>query len=60
MTSIRQLSIFVSFCFIRKIGLVVAWVFLIVLAYRVLLIEIEHKEYDPFGVLGIDRVGKQE
>ncbi|CAF1047505.1 unnamed protein product [Rotaria sordida] len=28
----------------------------IVLAYRVSLIEIEHKEYDPFAVLDIDRV----
>lgn len=39
-----------------KIGLVVAWVVLITLAYRVSLIEIEHKEYDPFAVLDIDRV----
>lgn len=40
---------------IIKIGLVVAWIILLVLAYRVSLIEIEHKEYDPFAVLDIDR-----
>ena len=37
--------------------LVLAWIILVVLAYRVSLIEIEHKEYDPFAVLDIDRVG---
>lgn len=40
---------------ITKIGLVLAWIILIILAYRVSLIEIEHKEYDPFAVLDIDR-----
>ncbi|CAF5136639.1 unnamed protein product, partial [Rotaria magnacalcarata] len=38
-----------------KIGLVLAWVILLTLAYRVSLIETEHKEYDPFAMLGIDR-----
>lgn len=36
--------------------LVLAWIILIVLAYRVSLIETEHKEYDPFAVLNVDRV----
>lgn len=40
--------------------LVLAWIILVVLAYRVSLIEIEHKEYDPFAVLDIDRVGDNE
>ncbi|CAF0722947.1 unnamed protein product [Adineta ricciae] len=40
---------------ITKIGLIVAWIVLIFLAYRVSLIETEHKEYDPFAVLNIDR-----
>jgi translocation protein SEC63 len=40
---------------ITKIILVLAWIILIVLAYRVSLIEIEHKEYDPFAVLNVDR-----
>ncbi|CAF1209495.1 unnamed protein product [Rotaria sordida] len=40
---------------ITKIGLILAWIILLVLAYRVSLIEIEHKEYDPFAVLDIDR-----
>ncbi len=39
-----------------KLGLVLAWIILIVLAYRVSLIETEHKEYDPFAILDIDRV----
>ncbi|CAF3624233.1 unnamed protein product [Adineta steineri] len=40
---------------ITKIGLALAWIILIILAYRVSLIEIEHKEYDPFAVLDVDR-----
>lgn len=40
---------------ITKIVLVLAWIFLIFIAYRVSLIEIEHKEYDPFAVLDVDR-----
>jgi len=40
---------------ITKIGLILAWIILVILAYRVSLIEIEHKEYDPFAVLDIDR-----
>ena len=42
--------------FFSKIGFVIAWIILIILAYRVSLIETEHKEYDPFAVLNIDRV----
>jgi preprotein translocase subunit Sec63 len=41
----------------RKLGLMLAWIIFLVLAYRVSLIEIEHKEYDPFAVLNVDRVG---
>ncbi len=44
------------FCYSSKIGLVLAWIILLILAYRVSLIEIEHKEYDPFAVLDVDRV----
>ena len=40
-----------------KIALVLGWIFFLILAYRVSLIEIEHKEYDPFAVLNVDRVG---
>ncbi len=45
-----------KFFYSSKIILVLAWIILIILAYRVSLIEIEHKEYDPFAVLDIDRV----
>ena len=44
---------------LRKIGLVLAWIIFLVLAYRVSLIETEHKEYDPFAVLNVDRVSNQ-
>ena len=40
-----------------KISLVLGWIVFVILAYRVSLIEIEHKEYDPFAVLNVDRVG---
>ncbi|CAF2397126.1 unnamed protein product [Rotaria sp. Silwood2] len=40
---------------LTKIGFLLAWIIFLVLAYRVSLIEIEHKEYDPFAVLDIDR-----
>ncbi len=44
------------FFYYSKVGLILAWIILIILAYRVSLIETEHKEYDPFAVLDIDRV----
>ena len=50
---------FIPFQFVlyfSKLGFAIAWIVLIILAYRVSLIEIEHKEYDPFAVLDIDRV----
>jgi hypothetical protein len=52
----REILIFIIFLYFSKIGFVIAWIILIVLAYRVSLIETEHKEYDPFLVLDIDRV----
>jgi preprotein translocase subunit Sec63 len=42
--------------YFSKIGFVIAWIILIILAYRVSLIETEHKDYDPFAVLNIDQV----
>lgn len=42
--------------FFSKIALVLAWILFLVLAYRVSLIETEHKDYDPFAVLNVDRV----
>ena len=38
-----------------KIGLCLAWIFLLFLIYRVSAIEITDKEYDPFAVLNVDR-----
>jgi hypothetical protein len=35
---------------------VAGWIGFFFLAYKVTLIEVEHKEYDPFAILGIDRV----
>jgi hypothetical protein len=40
---------------LTKIGLVLAWLILLVLAYRVSFMEIEYEEYDPFAVLDVDR-----
>ncbi|CAM4882334.1 unnamed protein product [Rotaria socialis] len=37
-----------------KIVLLAAWIILLILAYRVSLIETEHKEYDPFMILDVD------
>ena len=53
----RTLIVTVHSARCSKIGLVLAWIFFLILTYRVSLIEIEHKEYDPFGVLNVDRVG---
>lgn len=39
-----------------KIVLIIAWILFVYFAYRVSLIETEHKEYDPFIILDIDRV----
>jgi hypothetical protein len=47
-----------SDCF-RKVVLVVAWIIFAVMAYRVAQIETEHKEYDPYVVLNIDRVRQE-
>jgi hypothetical protein len=44
------------FYLFRKLGFVLAWIFLIFFAYRVSLIETEHKDYDPFAVLNVDPV----
>ncbi|CAF0943169.1 unnamed protein product [Didymodactylos carnosus] len=38
-----------------KFVFVMAWIIFVVLAYRVSLIETEHKDYDPFAVLTVDR-----
>jgi translocation protein SEC63 len=40
---------------LAKIGLVLAWIVLLVLAYRVSLIKIEYEEYDPFAILDVAR-----
>ncbi len=48
-------SFFFLLCF-RQFGFVLAWLVFIILAYRVSLIETEHKDYDPFAVLNIDQV----
>lgn len=40
---------------ITRVALVIGWIVFLFLAYRVSLIEIEHKEYDPFAVLNVDR-----
>ncbi|CAF3775214.1 unnamed protein product [Rotaria magnacalcarata] len=45
----RRRTIFV------KIALLTAWIILLILAYRVSLIETEHKEYDPFMTLDVDQ-----
>ena len=39
-----------------KIVILTAWIILLILAYRISLIETEHKEYDPFMVLNVDLV----
>ena len=38
-----------------KIGLALAWIVLIFLAYRISLIEVEHEEYDPFAILNVNQ-----
>ena len=40
----------------RKIAFLIAWIVFVVLIYRTTLIEIEHKDYDPFVVLNVDPV----
>lgn len=35
--------------------MIVGWIIFAYLAYKASQIEIEHKEYDPFGILGVDR-----
>lgn len=35
--------------------MIVGWIIFIIIAYKTSQIEIEHKEYDPFAILGIDR-----
>jgi preprotein translocase subunit Sec63 len=42
--------------FCSKIVLFIGWIIFLVLAYKASQIEIEHKEYDPFIILNIDRV----
>jgi preprotein translocase subunit Sec63 len=42
--------------YFSKIAFGIAWIILIILAYRVSTIEIEHKDYDPFAILDMDRV----
>lgn len=34
---------------------IVCWIIFVVLAYKVSTIEIEHKEYDPYSVLGLEK-----
>ncbi|RNA03877.1 translocation SEC63-like protein, partial [Brachionus plicatilis] len=41
--------------FLLKLVLVVGWLVFFYLAYKASQIEIEHKEYDPFAIIGIDR-----
>jgi preprotein translocase subunit Sec63 len=36
--------------------LIVGWLVFFYITYKVTLIEVEHKEYDPFAIIGIDRV----
>ncbi|CAF0726255.1 unnamed protein product [Didymodactylos carnosus] len=38
-----------------KFIFIIAWIIFVILAYRVSLIELEHKDYDPFSILGVDR-----
>ncbi|XP_074663025.1 translocation protein SEC63 homolog isoform X2 [Tubulanus polymorphus] len=38
-----------------KIGLVIGWIVLVLLAYKVSQVEMDYVEYDPFIELGIDR-----
>ena len=40
----------------RKVGLVIGWLVLIALAYKVSKIQMDHVEYDPYAELGVDRV----
>jgi translocation protein SEC63 len=41
--------------YLRKILITIGWIVFFILAYKASQIEIEHKEYDPFVILGIDR-----
>lgn len=45
--------------FLVKLVLIVGWLVFFYLAYKASQIEIEHKEYDPFAILGIDRVSSK-
>lgn len=45
---------------IVKTLLVVGWIVFFILAYKASQIEIEHKEYDPFAILGIDRTSSDQ
>ncbi len=60
----KKLILYFSICinherfvlYFSQIGIVIAWIILIILAYRVSLIETEYKDYDPFAILDVDRV----
>ena len=41
--------------YLRKILITIGWIVFFILAYKASQIEIEHKEYDPCVILGIDR-----
>lgn len=57
-TTFHWKRIFSVFFVFRRVALVIGWIVFLFLAYRVSLIEIEHKEYDPFAVLNVDRVSR--
>jgi translocation protein SEC63 len=40
---------------IKMIVLLIGWIIFIALIYKATTVEIEHKEYDPFVILGIDK-----
>lgn len=42
--------------FLTFLALVVAWVLFFIILHKVTQIEVEHTEYDPYAILGIDQV----
>ena len=46
--------------FLARFLLIAGWLLFLVLAYKVTQIETEHKEYDPFAILGLDRAASDK
>ena len=41
---------------VRKLLILLGWVFFVFVAYKASMVEIDFKEFDPYAELGIDRV----